>query len=140
MEVFLSILSGVLLSIMIAMNSDLSLSMGVYYSTVLIHLTGLVLIIIIMRMKKNNMKFQKNIPWYWYSGGAIGILTTVFQNVTVSNLGVSKTLALALFGQSAISIIIEQYGIFETPKRLVTKKQFFGIGLILSGIIVMFIY
>lgn len=140
MAIFLSILNGVLLSIMIVMNSDLSSSMGVYYSVALIHFIGLVLIIIIMRVKKLSMKFERNIPWYWYSGGAIGILTTVFQNVTVSSLGVSKTLALALFGQSVISIIIEQYGLFETPQKLVNKKQFVGIGLILSGIIVMFIY
>jgi transporter family-2 protein len=140
MAVFLSVFSGILLSIMIAMNSDLSSSMGVYYSVALIHFTGLVLITIIMRVKKISMKYDKRIPWYWYSGGAIGILTTVFQNITVSNLGVSKTLALALFGQSVISIIIEQYGLFETPRKLVNKKQFLGIGLILSGIVVMFLF
>lgn len=140
MAVFLSILSGFILSIMIAMNSDLSSTMGVYISVALIHFIGLVIIVIILKVKKLSMKFDKNIPFYWYSGGAIGILTTVFQNVTVSNLGVSKTLALALFGQSVISILIEHYGLFETPKRLVHKKQFIGIGLILSGIIVMFVY
>lgn len=140
MAVFLSILSGFILSIMIAMNSDLSSTMGVYISVALIHFIGLVIIVIILKAKKLSMKFDKNIPFYWYSGGAIGILTTVFQNVTVSNLGVSKTLALALFGQSVISILIEHYGLFETPKRLVHKKQFIGIGLILSGIIVMFVY
>jgi transporter family-2 protein len=140
MAVFLSILSGILLSIMIAMNSDLSSTIGVYYSVAFIHFIGLVIIIIIMRIKKISMKYQKNIHWYWYSGGAIGILTTVFQNLTVSNMGVSKTLALALFGQSMISIIIEHYGWFETPIKNVNKKQFLGIGLILSGIIIMFVY
>ncbi|WP_180272608.1 DMT family transporter [Konateibacter massiliensis] len=140
MAVFLSILSGVLLSVMIAMNSELSSSMGVYYSVALIHLIGLVIIIAIMKVKKLSMKFQKNIPLIWYSGGAVGILTTVFQNVTVSTLGVSKTLALALFGQSVISIVIEHYGLFETPKKRIRKKQFIGIGLILSGITVMFLY
>jgi transporter family-2 protein len=140
MEVFLSILSGVLLSIMIVMNSDLSSSVGVYYSAAIIHLIGLVVIIFILRYRKISMKWQKNIAWYWYTGGAIGILTTVFQNITVTNLGVSKTLALALFGQSVISIVIEQYGLFETPKKRVNRKQFFGILLILLGIVVMFVF
>lgn len=138
MEVFLSIFSGVVLSVMIAMNGDLSTSMGVYYSVGFIHLTGLIMITVIMRLKKISMKFQKNIAIYWYSGGAIGILTTVFQNITVSSIGVSKTLALALFGQSVISIVIEHYGLFDTPRKMIHKKQFVGIGLILSGIIVMF--
>ncbi|MFA9376418.1 MAG: DMT family transporter [Lachnotalea sp.] len=140
MTVFLSILSGALLSIMIAMNSDLSSTMGVYYSVALIHLIGLILIIIILKIKQISMKYHKNIPWYWYSGGAIGILTTVFQNLTVSNMGVSKTLALALLGQSVVSIIIEKYGWFETPKKVVNRKHFIGIGFILCGILVMFIY
>lgn len=140
MAVFLSIFSGIVLSIMIAMNSDLSSSMGVYSSAALIHLIGLVLIIVILKVKKLSMKFDKTIPIYWYSGGAIGILTTVFQNATVSNLGVSKTLALALLGQSIVSIVIEHFGLFETPKQLIQKKQFIGIGLILCGIIVMFVY
>jgi transporter family-2 protein len=96
--------------------------------------------IIIMRMKKISMKYHKQIAWYWYSGGAVGILTTVFQNLTVSNMGVSKTLALALFGQSAIAIVIEHYGWFETPIKKINSKQFVGIGLILSGIVVMFIF
>jgi transporter family-2 protein len=140
MAVFLSILSGILLSIMIAMNSDLAVSMGVYYSVALIHLIGLVVIIVIMRRKKMSMRYERTIPIYWYSGGAIGILTTVFQNMTVANLGVSKTLALALFGQSVISIIIEHHGLLDTPKKKVHKKQLIGIGFILSGIIVMFLY
>lgn len=140
MAVFLSILSGFIVSIMIAMNSDLSSAMGVYISTAFIHFSGLVIIVTILKSKKLSMKFDKNISFYWYSGGAMGILTTVFQNVTVSNLGVSKTLALGLFGQSVVSILIEHYGWFETSKKLVKKKQLIGIGLILSGIIVMFIY
>ncbi|PXV93642.1 transporter family-2 protein [Lachnotalea glycerini] len=140
MAVFLSILSGVLLSVMIVMNSDLAISMGVYYAVALIHFIGLIVIVIIVSRKKLSMKFHNNIPIYWYAGGAIGILTTIFQNITVSNLGVSKTLALALFGQSIISIIIEHYGFLETPKKLLQKKQFIGIGFILCGIVVMFLY
>lgn len=137
---FLSILSGILLSIMIAMNSDLSSSMGIYYSVAFIHFTGLIIIVAIMKKKRLSMKYDKSIPIYWYSGGAIGILTTVFQNITVSNLGVSKTLALALFGQSVVSLVIEHMGVFETPKKLVQKKQLIGISLILSGIVVMFVF
>lgn len=140
MAVFLSIFSGIILSIMIVMNSDLSTTMGVYPSVALIHLIGLIIIIVILKVKKLSMKFDKSIPIYWYSGGAVGILTTVFQNVTVSNIGVSKTLALALFGQSIISIIIEHFGLFETPKRYIHKKQLIGIFLILIGIVVMFLY
>lgn len=140
MSVFLSIICGIIISIMIVMNSDLSSSMGIYTSAALIHLTGLVLITTILKVKKLSMKYDKTIPFYWYSGGVIGILTTVFQNVTVPNLGVSKTLALGLFGQSIISILIEHFGWFETPKRLLCKKELVGIGLILSGIVVMFVF
>lgn len=140
MAVFLSILSGIVLSIMIVMNSDLSASIGVYYSVALIHFVGLILIVVIVKAKKLSFRVDKNIPIYWYSGGVVGVLTTVFQNITVNHMGVSKTLALALLGQSIISIWIEHYGLFETPKRLVNKKQFVGIFLILSGIVVMFIY
>ncbi|MED0973394.1 DMT family transporter [Bacillus paramycoides] len=137
---FLSVLIGALIAIMIPLNGILSEIIGNYTASVVIHLVGLVAVVIVLIINKNKILFEKGIPLYLYSAGAIGVFTVLFSNISFSALGASITIALSLLGQSIASIVIDHYGLLGMKVAKFEKKKLIGLLFISSGIIVMTIF
>lgn len=137
---FLSIFIGGLIAIMLSFNSILAQNTGTYISTVIIHMAGLSTLIIIMIIKKYKITFKKGLPILLYSGGAIGIITVVCNTVSIGAIGATLTISLGLLGQVISSIIIDHFGLLEVTKVKFNKKKFFGLSLMILGIIIMTIY
>jgi len=129
----LSLLMGILISVMVAFNGGLTTQYGVYSATVIIHIVGLILIVAVVLSKKERF-FPERYAWFLYMGGAIGVLTTVFNNFSFGRISVSAILALGLFGQSVAGLIIDQYGLLGMRKHPFTKDKLIGLSLILAGI------
>jgi transporter family-2 protein len=136
MYYFLSLLTGILISVMVALNGGLTVQYGVYSATVIVHITGLILISILL-LSKHERPFIKRHTWFLYLGGIIGVFTTVFNNFAFGRISVSAILALGLFGQSITGLLIDQYGFLGMPKHPFSKQKLFGLFLILSGIALM---
>ena len=79
MDFVLATLCGIIVTTMNVFNGQLSDYTGVYLSTVIIHLVGLVTFLIIMKIKDKKVCFKKQIPLYMYCGGCIGVLTNVIK-------------------------------------------------------------
>lgn len=137
MNYLISILTGVVLSIMVVLNGDLGNATGNYISSVIIHFVGLIGIIILLVLTKSKIKNLKGIPFYMFSGGLIGILTVLFTNISFTNLGVSLTVSLALLGQLVTSIVIDHFGYFDLEVTKFEKKKIIGLGIIILGIFIM---
>ena len=134
------VLVGLLIAIMVTVNGTLASFMGDYAATVLIHITGLVLISIILVTKKLKVRIGKTIPLYWFGGGAIGAFMIIFNNMSFDKLGVSLTLALGLVGQIIASAIIDHYGLFGLNVSKFKKEKIIGFITIFAGITIMVIY
>lgn len=79
----------------------------------------------------------RNVPFWVYSGGLIGILSVLFSNYSVPTLGVSLSVAISLFGQSIASILIDHYGFFSVPVNRFQPKKLIGFAIIFLGIVLM---
>jgi transporter family-2 protein len=121
---------------MVAFNGGLTEQYGVYSATIIIHIAGLLLITLLTICNREN-PFSKRQIWYLYLGGAIGVLTTVFNNFAFSRISVSSILALGLFGQSLTGLIVDQYGWLGMPKHTFQKRKLYGLLLIICGIVSM---
>lgn len=132
----LSMLMGILISVMVAVNGGLTERYGVYSAAVIIHIVGLLIIIAVVLIKREKF-FSKRFAWYLYLGGAIGVLTTVFNNFAFGRISVSAILALGLFGQSITGLAIDRYGLFGMQKYPFTKEKLLGLALIIAGIVSM---
>jgi len=127
---------GILISVMVAINGGLTVEYGIFSATVIIHLVGLIIITIVVRYKKERF-FIRKIPWYLYLGGAIGVFTTMANNIAFGRISVSAILALGLLGQSVTGLIIDQFGIMGMPKHPFSKDKLIGLTIILAGIVSM---
>ncbi|QHQ63110.1 EamA-like transporter family protein [Anaerocolumna sedimenticola] len=140
MNYFISLIIGVITSVMILLNGTLSDTYGNYTSTVLIHVVGLVSVIIVLIISKTTIKVSRSIPIYFYSAGFIGVATVIFTNLGFMNLGVSLTQALGLLGQTVLSIILDHFGLMGIKPSRFKVKKLVGLCFIAGGILVMTIY
>lgn len=136
MYYLLSLLTGILISVMVAFNGGLTGHYGTYSATVVIHITGLLLISILAAINRER-PFSNRQKWFLYLGGPIGVLTTIFNNYAFGRISVSAILALGLFGQSVTGGIIDHYGLMGMPKHSFQKNKIFGLILIFGGIAAM---
>lgn len=132
-----SLIAGALLAFMVSSNGIVGEAAGIYASSVIIHFIGLIGVILVIFITKSKFKNLRQIPLWMYSAGLIGILTVIFNNMTYTKLGVSLTVALSLLGQTAASLIIDQYGLFGLPVIPFNNKKIIGFIIILLGIILM---
>jgi len=140
MNNLISAFIGAVISIMIMFNGVLANTTGNYISIVIIHIVGLFSIILILLIRRSKLKFQKNIPLYWYSAGAIGVFTVLFTNLSFLELGASITIALGLLGQSISSTIIDHFGLLGMKVIKFENKKYVGLVFIAIGIFIMTIF
>ena len=137
MNYIISLFVGALTSIMIFFNGSLSDIYGNPLSTVLIHLSGLIAIILILLLTKSRIKLPKGIPLYLYSAGFVGIGTVMLTNLSYLKLGVSLSLALGLLGQTLFSLLADHFGLLGMKRLKMNPKKLIGLGIIGIGICIM---
>lgn len=137
MNYLLTLLSGIIITIMTGFNGLLSGWCGTYLATLIIHLIGLITFIIFLKAKNTGIDFNQQLSLWFYCGGVIGILTVIFNVISVNQLGVALITALGLSGQIMTSIIIEQTGWFASIKRNLTAKKICSLFVVFLGIGVM---
>ena len=132
----LSLLSGFIIAVMILFNGMLAQHYGLHLSTIIIHFAGLLLITAVVLIKRAR-PFAGRQSWFLYLGGAVGILTTIFNNVAFGRISVSALLALVLLGQSTASLAFDQFGWLGMPRYPFNKRRILGLLLTIAGIAVM---
>ena len=123
MELLLAMLSGIICTIMLAWNGQLSNAIGIYASTFIIHLCGLFTIILLCKYKHIKIPFRNHLPWYFYMGGVIGVFTVFFNVYTIEAIGASLVTALGLLGQITASLILEQKGWMGSIQSNITWEK-----------------
>ena len=129
-----SSLIGALLAVMIYLNGQLANHIGNYAASGLIHLTGLILVSLILLLTQSKNPFQKGISPVLLSGGVLGFLTVVLANVGFMSLGVCLTLALGLLGQTVSALAIDHFGWFGTTVVKFDRRKIGSLTLIIAGI------
>lgn len=134
------VLVGCLIAIMVTFNGILASHVGDYPANVIIQIVALTATGIIVVVKKLKIRITKDMPLYWFSGGVIGAVMTIFNTVSFAALGVSLTLALGLIGQLVASGVIDHFGLFGLDVSKFNKNKTLGFVIIAIGITVMVIY
>jgi len=137
MYYFLSVLAGVFIAVMVLINGKLTTYYGVYSATSVIHLIGLLFVLILLGIKRQRILPERKLPFHLYLGGAVGLLTIVFNNISFGRISLSAILALGLLGQCLTSLVLDKYGFWNMPKHPYSKKKLFGIALVAFGILPM---
>lgn len=134
---FLTLLTGAIIAVMVALNGNLSDLTGLYISTVIIHIVGILFAFFMIKITKKQVKWRSIPHFSLYLGGFFGFFTTVFTNFAYGKITMTSIVALSLFGQTASSLLIDSLGLFHMQKQPFNKSSLVGIGCSLLGILVM---
>lgn len=134
MYYLLSLLISALIAVMIVINGSLTDVLGVYLATVCIHIVGLIAVSAACYLKKTKLRPGERLSPGFFLGGAIGVATTVFNNMAFGKISVSAILALGLLGQAITALFIDQYGLFGMPVRPFTPAKLAGLAFTLAGV------
>lgn len=130
----LSALAAMATSVMILVNGELTAAYDLYLGTVIIHVVGLALISAACAAKRERMLAVKGIPPVVFLGGAIGVLTTMFNNLAYGQIDVSVIVALNLVGQAVSALIVDQFGLFGMPTSKLNSGKLLGVCFMVIGI------
>ncbi len=134
---FLALLSGIIIAVMVVFNGDLTAVYGNYNATFIIHVVGVLFAFIFSKLRGQKLFTRRKLPLWFYSAGAIGILTTLFNNYSFGKMSLTSIIALTLFGQTVFSLLIDNLGLFGMKKYPLRKSSSIGLLFSLAGIIVM---
>ena len=76
----------------------------------------------------------RRIPWYAWSGGALGLVIVGGVGYTAPRLGLSRTLVIAVGAQLLMSLIIDHFGLFAAAQRSVDAPRAIGFALTVAGV------
>jgi len=131
---------GVLIAIMVTFNGVLASYTGQYVSLLIIHIVGLVGITTILIVKRETLRLHRNLSFYLFSGGAIGVLVVFLNNLCFGAIGASLTLSLGVFGQLILASFIDHYGLFGLDIYKFKRKKIIGFVIVFLGLITMIRY
>lgn len=133
----LSLLIGVIITVMVAVNGGLTMQYGVFGATIIIHIVGSLSAFLLIKMRRKQTPNQHSIPIWLYMGGAIGVLTALFNNLAYGKIGLTSIVALSLLGQTATSLLIDSFGLFGMRKYPLKAPMLIGMGISVIGLFMM---
>lgn len=131
----LAVLNGILLAIMIFLNSVLSKKIGLYNSTLIYHIFGFILILLISIIRKNKPAKFNQIPIFLFIPGILSVLVIFLNSICSSKIGITLTAGMGLFGQLVLSTLIDHFGLFGMPVIKLRKENVLSFSIIIVGLI-----
>lgn len=134
---FITILAGAVLAVMIVFNGELSIEYGVFGSSVIIQTIGTVAALMAILVKREKFILKSSVSKWYYLTGVITVSITVFQSLAFHYISMTSIIALGLVGQTVISIVIDQFGLFGMQKTSLSKSAVVCLIFAIAGIVVM---
>lgn len=136
-----SVFSGMAVATQTAVNGYLGVAAGSpIKASVISFAVGIILlaiICIVLRVKNGRPESKegkptKN-PWWMWIGGILGGLY-VLANVYLSRIiGTGMTVVVLLVGSTTGGILVDHFGIFESPKKAVNRQKILGVLIMILG-------
>ena len=129
-------LSGVFLACMQSFNGQLTGTIGMFGTSLVVHVIGGAVMLAYIKLIKKEKIVWGPMPWFLYLGGLIGLVIVSFTSWTISHIGNILFTCFSIAGQVFLSIILDHFGLFGIQQNSFNMKRIPGILLILTGILI----
>lgn len=132
----MGVVAGGLIAIQSVLNASLGQRIGNLGSVlVLTFISAITLILLILFFPSTSS--LSNSPgiseWYLYIGGVLGVAILAAPIFLVPRIGTTSTLIAIVLGQLTVSLLIDQFGLFASPKIGINFVRVMGILLVVLG-------
>lgn len=136
--ILLAIVGGALITLQGVANSQISSDIGTWQAATITQFTGfIVALFVLLLIRDKKFVDVKNVNPIYLTSGAFGAFI-IFCNVTAIHLnGVTFSISTLLIAQLSFTFINDSRGWFGVKKLNMSPSQFFGIGMMMIGVIVL---
>lgn len=85
------------------------------------------------REKRPRLSGLARMPWWGWPGGAVGASYVCVTLLAAPVIGAAPTVALTVAGQQVASGVLDHGGRLRLPRRPVTPRRCWGVGLLVTG-------
>lgn len=135
----IAIVAGAALAIQPGINNMVALRLGnPFLASLLSFVTGSILlfaITIALQVGLPPISKLGDLPWWsWIASGAIGAGAVTTALIVAPRIGASVWIALFIFGQIVLSILLDRFGWFGFPVHPITLGRAIGAFLLVVGV------
>jgi transporter family-2 protein len=130
----LTIAASALVAAQAPINSHLGKAIGTFQAAFISFAIGTLALVVVVSFAGGFGQIHlTSVPWYYLTGGLLGVVFVSTLLVTVRTLGASGILAAGLVGQLTASVIIDKYGLLGLERTAITASRVFGLVLVAAG-------
>ena len=137
MPIIFAIISGVAMSVQGVFNTKLGDKIGLWETTVLVQVIGLISALIVSFICGNgSYRELQNTNKLYLLGGILGIIITFTVMKSIGGMGATCGIAIILISQLLAAALINAFGLFGSEKISFGFKEILGIAIMVIGIVV----
>src|SRR5919202_1611423 len=135
LAVVLTALVGGAVALQAPINSHLGKSVGTFQAAFLSFAIGTLALLVIAAVASGGLggvRHATDPPWYYLTGGLLGVCYVSTVLVTVRTLGAGGVTAATIAGQLTLAVIVDQLGILGVSKHPLNVTR--AVGIVLLGL------
>lgn len=130
---------GVAMSIQTALNTQLrsylNSPLQAAFLSFVIGTILLAVLVLLQNQPKPSLQQLSQIPWFLWLGGFLGVYAISLSIYTAPKLGFLTLSGLIIFGQLAMSLLLDHFGWLGTEKMPVNWQRLLGAIIIFVGVL-----
>jgi transporter family-2 protein len=130
-----AIVAGAFLPLQAAVNAKLAEFVGgpVRASAISFTVGAICLAIVVVLFYRSGGHRAGNAPWWAWIGGALGAVFVTSSVVVPVRIGAAAFFGIVVAAQLVTSVLIDQYGLLSFTQRQISPLRLVGVGLLISG-------
>ncbi|MDO4541442.1 MAG: DMT family transporter, partial [Bacillota bacterium] len=134
-----AIVGGIAAAVQSPVNSGLGKRIGTMEAGFVSFLVGtIVLAVLVFVFGKGSLSGIIHAPKWQLIGGVLGVVAVLSVIVATPKLGVGITLVAIILGQVAMGLVIDHFGLLQTPPVPLSPSRIIGVLLIAAGVVLVF--
>ena len=131
----LTVAASALVAMQAPINSHLGKAIGTFQASFVSFAIGTAALAVVVSLAGGFGDIGKatTVPWYYLTGGLLGVVYVTTLLVAVRTLGAAGILAGTLVGQMAASVVIDRYGLLGVQQIAITGTRVVGIVVVAVG-------
>lgn len=137
--VLMMVVAGWMFGAQSSINSSLGKRIGVYESSFFSFAVGTAaLLIVVLIFGKGNLQGIMQVPRWQLIGGVLGAFIVTSMVSAVPVIGAGSAVFATMLGQIMISMVIDHFGLFNTPVIHFNLMRLAGVALMIGGLFLIF--
>lgn len=127
-------IAGIAIAVQGQLMGTIDRSVGTLNSVFITYGLGGLLAAIVWIGGRQSLAGAREIPWYAWSAGAMGLVIVGAIGFATPRLGLSRAMIVIVAAQLLTAVVIDQFGLFGSPQRSVDLARGLGVLLTLGGV------